>query len=116
MQATSRVRAVAARLFGRQTAGAVELLLRYGAGPEAERVHLAVLELSDGDLDKLERAVEVARTDFRDVVSPAEYPRQDRLGFPKGLVSRIRWRIAGWLDARQHAAWQRQFSLPGPDQ
>ena len=111
MQATFRVQIVARHLFGPQTDSALGQLLRYAAGPEAERVHLAVLKLSGGDIEKLERHVEVARTDFRDVVSPAEYPRQDRLGSPKGPLSRIRWRIASWLDAREYAAWLSQFPL-----
>ena len=47
---------------------------RPGTRPGSARVHLAILKVADGNLDKLAEIVEVAISDFRDVVSMAEYP------------------------------------------
>jgi hypothetical protein len=61
---------------------ALRELLRYGNTPhepEPERVRLAILKLSGGDLDELKATVEGAKEDWRDVVSWAERPRQTRL-------------------------------------
>jgi hypothetical protein len=41
---------------------------------ERDRVQLAVLKLAAGNLDGLRRYIEWAKTDYRDVLSPAEYP------------------------------------------
>ena len=51
------------------------------------RVQLAVLKLSQGDLGKLRHYVEVARTDYRDVLFWAETPEQ-----AKAAGERIRQR------------------------
>ena len=50
------------------------------AGVEGERVALAVLKLAGSDLGELRRCVDAARTDYRDILAWAEYPRQMRLG------------------------------------
>ena len=42
------------------------------------RVQLAILKLSDGSVDRLTEAVEVALRDSRDVVAAAEYPEEGR--------------------------------------
>jgi hypothetical protein len=52
---------------------AVEALSAYD-GRESERVHLAALKLAQGDLERLRHNVQVARTDYRDVLYWAEYP------------------------------------------
>jgi hypothetical protein len=41
---------------------------------EPDRVHLAILKLSGGDLERLRMQVETAKSDYRDVLGPAEYP------------------------------------------
>jgi hypothetical protein len=41
---------------------------------EADRVHLAILKLSSGDIDTLRHEVAIAKSDYRDVLAPAEYP------------------------------------------
>ncbi len=41
-----------------------------------ERVQIAILKLSDGDLDQLLVNVEVAKRDYRDVLAYAEYPEE----------------------------------------
>lgn len=49
-------------------------------GAEGERVAVACLKLSAGDLRRLEECAKAARTDYRDVLAWAESPRQMRLG------------------------------------
>jgi hypothetical protein len=43
---------------------------------ELERVQIAILKLSGGDLENLREYVEVAKSDFRDVLASAEYPEE----------------------------------------
>lgn len=46
---------------------------------ERDRVQLAVLKLADGDLKALKLHTETARRDYRDVLTPAEYPKYSAL-------------------------------------
>jgi hypothetical protein len=61
---------------------AVELLCEVADDPAIEscgdpcRIQLAVLRLGAGDVGELEEAVAIARSDWRDVLVPAEYPSQ----------------------------------------
>jgi len=60
------------------------ILDRYGVDPyenSPELVHLAILKLSEGNLDRLREHVETARRDFLDVRYPAEYPNFWEIGF-----------------------------------
>lgn len=53
------------------------ILDEYGAEDhhrEKDRVQLAVLKLSGGNRERLRREIEEAKCDYRDVLSPAEYP------------------------------------------
>ena len=53
---------------------AENLPLIHDASPEGlERIRFAVLKLSDGDLDKLWNAVELAKTDWRDALVSAGF-------------------------------------------
>jgi hypothetical protein len=57
---------------------ALELLQRYGHAPhelDQERVWLAMLDVSQGSLDKLRQAVELGKSDYRDVLVWAEDQR-----------------------------------------
>ena len=45
-------------------------------GPERDRVQLALLKLCEGSLNRLEKFVATAIQDYRDVLAPAEYPRE----------------------------------------
>lgn len=47
---------------------------------ESERVALAIVKLSEGDLDTLVATVAAARLDYRDVLAWAEYPEEMALG------------------------------------
>lgn len=69
-------------LFGsdEERSAARALLSPVLEGAEPERVAVACLKLSNGDLARLERLVSSAITDYRDILASAEYPRQMRLG------------------------------------
>jgi hypothetical protein len=45
------------------------------------RFSAAVLKLSNGDLTKVDRYIEICNNDFRDVITIAEYPRISKLDF-----------------------------------
>jgi hypothetical protein len=45
------------------------------------RVLLAILKLAGGSVDRVREQLDVARTDLRDVIYPAEYPDFWRVGF-----------------------------------
>lgn len=63
-----------ARLFGPESVTGVLLLLdQYQCPPhEPHRVHLAVLKLSEGKMERLKYFVKQAQDDFRDVLYWAE--------------------------------------------
>jgi hypothetical protein len=56
-------------------------ILREYPKEESYRVYSAALKLSGGNVEKLRKWIDVAKVDFRDVISPAEYPRFHELGF-----------------------------------
>lgn len=45
------------------------------------RILAAILKLANKDFSSLEEYIEMANTDYRDVLSQAEYPRCSKLGF-----------------------------------
>jgi hypothetical protein len=61
----------------------VRILERYGTETyeyEVDRVRLGILKLSEGNKDKLLQMVELAKTDYRDILFSAEYTQPgDRL-------------------------------------
>jgi hypothetical protein len=68
---------------------ALSLLDEYGKqkwneNRELARVRLAILKLAEGNLDRLLDLLIVALSDYRDVLSPAEYPRYAREISPGG--------------------------------
>jgi hypothetical protein len=81
---------------------ALELLQRYGHAPhemEHERVWLALLDVSEGSIDKLREAVELARTDYRDVLLWAEDQRSSAITpgkrWAKRAIAWIRSKLSG---------------------
>jgi hypothetical protein len=72
------VERVALRDFSRASLVEVMAILdEYGAEDhhrEKDRVQLAVLKLAGGRREMLRREIEAAKLDFRDILSPAEYP------------------------------------------
>jgi hypothetical protein len=86
---------------------ALELLDEYGSDYGCrERVQLAILKLSRGDIEQVRRYVRVAQVDFRDVIAPAEYPRFWEVGFV-GVeeMSAAEVRRLKRDDSRQYQAW-----------
>ena len=88
------------------------ILDQYGAKswhPEKDRVQLAVLKLSSGSVEYLRQNVKLARRDYRDVISAAEYPRffpvgvaeLDRLSPPEiEQLQELDWQqYKSWLEA-----------------
>ena len=45
------------------------------------RLSAAVLKVSNGDLSKVDSYIEMCNSDYRDVISQAEYPRISEIGF-----------------------------------
>jgi hypothetical protein len=77
----------------------IELLSGY-SGPEAGRVTWDILQLSKGSLENVRRYLQVAQTDYRDVLYWAEYYDTDPLlrgRDPKQIVDAI---IAKWGDKK----------------
>jgi hypothetical protein len=107
MEATRElVLSVAQRDFPTEDpATVIALLDAYGTEPherERDRVHLAILRLSDGDAEKLLYWVGIAKQDYRDALAWAEYPSQMRAPVnPAPEISReIRQE-----DRKQYLAW-----------
>jgi hypothetical protein len=69
---------------------------------ERDRVHLAILKLSAGELGRLHHYVEAAKQDYRDVLAWAEYPEQFRAppGAPHEVIAPLLQR-----DRAQYLAW-----------
>ena len=80
-----------------QVAQVLALLAEYGPEDwhgEPDRVRVACLKLANGDLERLRREVEGAKHDYRDILSPAEYPGYSKRMFhierlPPGERERI---------------------------
>lgn len=90
-----------------RAAEALVSLDRYGIEAwhrERERVQLAILKQCDGDLGRLRKLVELASSDYRDVLVGAEYPEQFAAPFntPPAEMAIIRKR-----DREQYEAWLR---------
>jgi hypothetical protein len=66
--------------------------------PERERVQLAILKLSEGNVVKLQREVETARQDYRDALLYAEYPDQARADkSTEAIIEQDRAQYLQWL-------------------
>ena len=92
-----QVRAACARSFPDEDAAPILAILDlYGLEPherERERVQLAILKLSGGDVDRLLATVQAANRDCRDVLWWAEYPDPDgpRQGPPEDTEALLGW-------------------------
>ena len=98
-----------------QRAAALAEVDRYpGDTPEGRaRVQLAALRMAGGDHAQLRDWVDLALRDFRDVLSPAEYPRQAALGFTgmdrlsaaerEAVIREDRAEWIAWLDSRHES-------------
>ena len=77
----SDVLRVVMRDFGDAKKEEIIELLNIYSSHELDRVHLAILKLSGGDVEKLCNYIELAISDYRDVVSPAEYPNHQKFSW-----------------------------------
>jgi hypothetical protein len=78
---SDRVAKKVGELFAPSKHAEVYALLReYRMGEDkdgTERIHLDILQLSGGSIEKVEQLVKLANTDSRDVIMAAEYDFQD---------------------------------------
>ena len=69
---------------------AQEVLARYGVEKwemEPARVRLAALKLAGGSLELLRKTIAIAKTDYRDVLAAAEYPRYMNEAATDGVIA-----------------------------
>lgn len=72
---------------------------------EPARVKVAVLRMAGGDLKRLRSYVDLAKTDYRDVLAPAEYPVYFRtIGASSTQADKDRAVAEDW---RQYSSWVR---------
>lgn len=84
---------------------ALAILDRYGTEEweqEKDRVQLAVLKLSEGDIEKLRLHLRRAKEDFRDALVPAESPESWMPPFDRPAAERAAIRER---DRAQYEAW-----------
>ena len=73
------------------------ILNKYGTESyhkEQTRVHLAMLKLSEGLLDKLDTYLESARSNYHDVLAWAEYPDEMKMKLDLSLENSRSWKSA----------------------
>jgi hypothetical protein len=71
---------------------------------ERPRVQLAALKLANGDMAALQKHINTAVQDFRDVVGPAEYPEYSKQAFRWELPIAEKQRIIDG-DWKQYEDW-----------
>ena len=91
------------------------LLLTYGTASgeqEQERVRLALIKLSGGDLNELATLAVAATRDYRDVLMWAEFPEEARAPFAHRLdltaPERSQLKAIRARDRSQYEAWRKQ--------
>ena len=87
------------------------LLSRYGIESyhqEIDRVHLDILKLADGDLDRVSQEVENACCDFRDTILAAEYPNYGKKMFQIDKFPPEERRSISNKDKEQYELWLRR--------
>lgn len=87
----------------RALVGKVAAALQGFWSSHTERAQAATLKLANGDLERLRKAVAVACQDFRDVLTPAEYPQYARVD-PRKLT-RAEQEAVFDRDREQYEAW-----------
>ena len=89
--------------------------LQRGWTTELLRVQLGVLKLCEGDIDEIAGLVDLATTDFRDVLVWAEYPEQFRWSLKNRGVRNPKehkaYRDAVARDREQYLAWLRKAGV-----
>ena len=100
--------AILSSLIGRlfppeERAAAAALLAGYGGqpgAPEPLRVRVALLKLSEGNVERLRALVADAHRDYRDVLAWAEYPTE---------MASPTWRLSAAEQARIRAVDREQY-------
>lgn len=72
---------------------------------EPDRVRLAVLMLANGNIEELRRYIEWAKCDYRDVISPAEYPLASKKWFKMEKMTREEIDTIYKKDWEQYQLW-----------
>jgi len=73
---------------------------------EIDRVQLDILKLANGKMDELQQAIKSAKSDYRDIISMAEYPssRWDTFKLPaeekKQIYSKDWQQYLAWANAK----------------
>jgi len=73
---------------------------------EIDRVQLDILKLANGKMDELQQAIKSAKSDYRDIISMAEYPssRWDTFELPaeekKQIYSKDWQQYLAWANAK----------------
>lgn len=86
----------------------VEILSQYKSDNEAGkyRVWAALLKISDGKLEILKEKIEIAKTDYRDILADAEYPEySEKVGFDSEKFSKKELKNIIKSDWNQYQHW-----------
>jgi len=67
------------------------------------RISAAIVKLANKDLSSLDRFIEMASADYRDILSQAEYPRCSKLGF--GEFDKKKMKSIYLEDWREYSKW-----------
>lgn len=67
------------------------------------RISAAIVKLANKDLSTLDRFIEMASADYRDILSQAEYPRCSKLGF--GEFDKKKMKSIYLEDWREYSKW-----------
>jgi hypothetical protein len=82
----------------------------YGCMPHEsgkDRVQLAALKLGEGNIEKLRRVIDEAKTDYRDVLAAAEYPGFFKIGATQDTPAKVYNPLID-ADWQQYSEWLRQ--------
>lgn len=85
-----------------------QMLGEYGSEdwhPEIDRVRMAILKLAAGNLEELRAQVGIAKRDFRDVLSEAEYPLYTKKWFRIDKLPPDEQQKIIDADWKQYQAW-----------
>jgi hypothetical protein len=86
----------------------MSILGDYGAEDRqrsVNRVRLAVLKLASGDLQALRREIDVAKSDYRDVLAYAEYPEYMQKVSPSAAIAEAERERIIRTDWTQYQLW-----------
>lgn len=106
--ARADVERVVQRDFPPDLAGEAFIVLTRFTSRNPHRVHLAALKLAAGDLDRLRHSIEIAMSDWRDVLLEAEYPLAAKEATRLGRIPEEEEQRIYDADWRQYEEWLTQ--------